>query len=884
MKNNFNFFIGKIVLCVFLILTLLLINYFIDIFNNSITVSDNSQMITLKNISEEFFENAFNLNGVIASEEIIKKCLTDKRDWNSYIKEYNKKYAVKKGIDKNSGLEYLAGIHKNYQFIELLFLQDMDGKQKARSFGPLGDRKDRWWFKRYLDNIFTPFVSKSYYSKTGDIPVVSIFHTVFDNNGNHIGVIGMDVNLNKLRDKILKSVYSEDKICMLIDNEGIIIVHPDSSVISEIYNLKKMEKEELVRDEKGATLQVIDGHHKTRIAAINWDERIPGIVNDILNGKSGVFNDISINNKSYTLFTEKIKMPGSNFQGGQDNFFGILLLKPQPPLYSILLINKFFIFFITFLFFIMIYIVSSRESKQNILEKFAVILNKHKPDSIDTKSRNANLTKTLLNTFETELFKNEKNIECIKYNDEKDKIYQQKISEHENLINSFKTEVTELKKELSKFKPAMSSSMFAVAITDILGNIVYVNKSFEGLTGYKFEEVTGKNPRILKTEYHSQYFYKEMWDAITSGKIWRGEILNKRKNGDTYWEYMTITPLYDENADKIAFFMAIKENITEKKKKQLEAEKKQKIEIKFYKEQLEFVSRALNELKNVLTNIIDNPDKKFKDRDYENLTAIIKSNSSMINELLEYSHSDLQSDRLAEVIFKLSDEFDKLKNIIDSKIKNNDISFTISYSAELSKKMKGYFNGIYQSVIILMDFMLINMDSGNIALTAELANETENKIFVKFLLNWNIFERHTSLNLDNLAENTQTEETNQYWHIFYVKKLLELINSELFFEKNNNNSYVFGFCKEFKIFEYEPDNSNNDLYDYDRNDLKNKLIMLEGIDYTHGMKIVNNNTEVYCRILKMFYERQCEYINQLAKLSIPQDIRKIRDIIHTVKG
>ncbi len=104
----------------------------------------------------------------------------------------------------------------------------------------------------------------------------------------------------------------------------------------------------------------------------------------------------------------------------------------------------------------------------------------------------------------------------------------------------------------------------AIVITDPDGWITYVNPRFCEVTGYQFVEALGQNPRILQGE--KRYTdYREMWRTLNTGKQWRGEFHNKKKNGEFFWELALISPLFDSNG-RISHFLAIKEDITERKR------------------------------------------------------------------------------------------------------------------------------------------------------------------------------------------------------------------------------------------------------------------------------------------------------------------------------
>jgi diguanylate cyclase (GGDEF)-like protein/PAS domain S-box-containing protein len=119
---------------------------------------------------------------------------------------------------------------------------------------------------------------------------------------------------------------------------------------------------------------------------------------------------------------------------------------------------------------------------------------------------------------------------------------------------------------------AIEQTPVTTVITDLNGDIVFANPKFEETTGYKVEEAIGQNPRILKTGDMSASVYKELWDTILSGQSWHGTFHNKKKNGELYWESAIISPVKDEEG-KITHFLAVKEDITERKHLQEELEK-----------------------------------------------------------------------------------------------------------------------------------------------------------------------------------------------------------------------------------------------------------------------------------------------------------------------
>jgi PAS domain S-box-containing protein len=142
--------------------------------------------------------------------------------------------------------------------------------------------------------------------------------------------------------------------------------------------------------------------------------------------------------------------------------------------------------------------------------------------------------------------------------------------ENKNIINYIGVikDITQRKKaenEIRKLSTALIQSPTSIVITDLKGTIEYTNPQFTNITGYAQEEVIGKNSRILKSDYHRPNYYKDLWDTVISGNIWKGELYNKHKNGSLFWEEAVIAPIFDDN-NQIISIVAVKQDITERKK------------------------------------------------------------------------------------------------------------------------------------------------------------------------------------------------------------------------------------------------------------------------------------------------------------------------------
>ncbi len=128
-----------------------------------------------------------------------------------------------------------------------------------------------------------------------------------------------------------------------------------------------------------------------------------------------------------------------------------------------------------------------------------------------------------------------------------------------------RTENQHLEEQLKTLSTAVEQSSSTIMITDTSGKIEYVNPKFTQLTGYTSKEAIEQNPRILKTDKTPPEVHECLWKAITSGKEWRGEFCNRKKNGELYWESASISPVKNSKC-AITNFVAVKEDITERKK------------------------------------------------------------------------------------------------------------------------------------------------------------------------------------------------------------------------------------------------------------------------------------------------------------------------------
>ncbi|OIK08161.1 histidine kinase [Bacillus sp. MUM 116] len=197
-------------------------------------------------------------------------------------------------------------------------------------------------------------------------------------------------------------------------------------------------------------------------------------------------------------------------------------------------------------------------------------------------------------------------------------------------------EIQQIKNELLDYKFALDASSI-VAITDSRGIITYVNDQFCLISKYSREELLGQDHRIINSGYHSQEFFKNMWRTIGTGEVWKGEIRNQAKDGTYYWMDTTIVPFINEKG-KPYQYVAIRYEITERKRVEQELQKMMTTIIDVQEEERKRLSRNLHDGigQNLYSHLIT-INRMLNEHDHPLLQQMQQEATELIEEIREIS-------------------------------------------------------------------------------------------------------------------------------------------------------------------------------------------------------------------------------------------------------
>lgn len=240
------------------------------------------------------------------------------------------------------------------------------------------------------------------------------------------------------------------------------------------------------------------------------------------------------------------------------------------------------------------------------------------------------------------------------------------------------------REQLRKLSTAVDQSPAATVITDLKGDITYVNPRFTDVTGYSLTEAIGKNPRILKSGRTPPEVYQDLWQTIAAGQEWKGEFLNRKRNGGLFWEKASITAIRDEQG-AVSAYLAVKEDITEQKFAQQallrakeEAESATRMKSAFLANMSHEIRTPMNAILGFTELLLRDDSLSVQQRHY--LTTVSRSGEhllELLNDVLETSKIEAGQMRINSAPFDIRLMLDYLDSMFRQKIEDKSLVFSV---------------------------------------------------------------------------------------------------------------------------------------------------------------------------------------------------------------
>ncbi len=358
---------------------------------------------------------------------------------------------------------------------------------------------------------------------------------------------------------------------------------------------------------------------------------------------------------------------------------------------------------------------------------------------------------------------------------------------------------------LRQMSQAIEQSASTIVITDIKGNIEYANPKFSQTTGYTLEEAKGQNPRILKSGEMSADEYKKMWNKISNGEDWRGEFHNKRKNGELYWEYATISPLKNLKGE-ITHYLAVKEDITLRKKIEMELAAAKSSAEAANRSKSEFLANMSHEIRTPMTGVmgmtellLDTPlndiQKKYLQHIHESANLLL----TIINDILDFSKIEAGKMVIENIDMDLFSILSSVNEMIGIKALEKNLNLTTNIDEKIPAHLKGDPIRIRQILLNLLGNAVKFTGQGVITLGAQLRELHSDKAIVKF----EVSDTGTGLSkpaMENLFMpfvQADSSTTRKYGGtglgLSISKRLVEMMNGEIGVISSEGKGSTFWF-------------------------------------------------------------------------------------------
>ena len=285
---------------------------------------------------------------------------------------------------------------------------------------------------------------------------------------------------------------------------------------------------------------------------------------------------------------------------------------------------------------------------------------------------------------------------------------------------------------------ALESAANVIVITDARGIIQWVNPSFVRLTGYELDEAVGQSPRILKSGKQDESFYAELWNTIRAGKVWSGNITNRKKGGQLYTEEMTIAPVRSETGE-ITNFVAIKQDVTERARSEAELVKAKAAAEAANRAKSEFLANMSHEIRTPMNGIIGMTDLLLDtnlDTEQAEYLHMVKGSAdallTLLNDILDFSKMEAGKLDLDNLRFDIRKSLVEVVKVLAIKAQQKGLEFIFDILPEVPASGCGDPARIRQVVVNLVGNAIKFTEKGDVEVRVQLESQGSEGTILRF--------------------------------------------------------------------------------------------------------------------------------------------------------
>ena len=302
-------------------------------------------------------------------------------------------------------------------------------------------------------------------------------------------------------------------------------------------------------------------------------------------------------------------------------------------------------------------------------------------------------------------------------------------------------DITERKRaeaELLKLSAAVEQSPVSIVVTNLRGNIEYANRRSSEVTGYRNAELVGQNPRILQSGETPSAEYQKLWETITTGGTWRGELHNRRKNGELYWEEAAISPIRDA-AGQTTHYLAVKEDITARKRVQEELTSAKLAAEAAAHAKSEFLANMSHEIRTPMNGVIGMTnlllDTKLDPEQRQFAESVRNSADNLmtiINDILDFSKIEAGKLTFEELDFELTETIESTMTMLSERALTKGLELINVIADDVPTRLRGDPGRLRQVLTNIVSNALKFTDHGEVVLRVGLESATDTHTTIRF--------------------------------------------------------------------------------------------------------------------------------------------------------